>query len=76
MTCEELGELLTDFLEGELNGEQTDLAVAHLATCPRCEAVLSQTQNLIESSRDLGRVTLGSEHRSELLAFILDARKP
>jgi anti-sigma factor RsiW len=75
VTCEELSEMLTDFLEGELNEQQTDMAVAHLASCPHCETVLSLTRTLIESSKELGRVTLEPDHRAELLTSILKARK-
>ncbi|MFV1991019.1 MAG: anti-sigma factor [Acidimicrobiales bacterium] len=76
MTCDDLVELLTDFLEGELDEQQTDLAIAHLSTCPHCETVLSQTKLLIDTGREYGRVSLAQVHRSELLASILEAKKP
>lgn len=74
MTCDELADGLTDFLEGELSEAETDAALAHLASCSRCEVVLADTRAVIEAGRSHGRVTLTDDHRSDLLASVLDNR--
>jgi len=72
MECNELAEHLTDFLEGQLGADETDAALAHLASCPRCEIVLDQTRAVIEAGRRHGRVLLDDEHRASLLAAIVN----
>ncbi len=74
MTCDDLAERLTDFLEGELDDAQTDAAIEHVASCPRCETVLADTKLVIDAGRRHGRLHLDSDHQSELLASILAAQ--
>ena len=36
MKCEQIGELLPDYLQGELNAEQNEVVELHLAQCGKC----------------------------------------
>jgi anti-sigma factor RsiW len=47
MTCQELVELVTDYLEGALPPEDVARFEAHLAACPGCETYLDQVRSTI-----------------------------
>jgi anti-sigma factor RsiW len=46
-TCQELVELVTDYLEGALSPEDVARFEAHVAACPGCEAYLAQVRATI-----------------------------
>jgi anti-sigma factor RsiW len=54
MTCQELVELVTDYLEGTLPREDLARFEAHLAACPGCETYLAQVQATIAVARASG----------------------
>jgi anti-sigma factor RsiW len=47
MTCQELVELVTDYLEGALPREDAARFEAHVAACPGCEVYLEQMRSTI-----------------------------
>jgi anti-sigma factor RsiW len=47
LTCREVVELLTDYLEGTLAEPTTARVDAHLATCPDCTAYVAQMRTTI-----------------------------
>ena len=47
LTCREVVELLSDYLEGALAPRERARVVAHLQTCPDCAAYLAQLQTTI-----------------------------
>jgi len=53
LTCREVVELLSDYLEDELPAAQRARVDAHLATCPDCLAYLAQLRTTIGA---LGRL--------------------
>ena len=71
MDCGELEANLTDFLEGVLDADAEAAALEHLATCERCESVLTQTRSVIALSNRHGRVELAPDERNDLLRRIL-----
>jgi Putative zinc-finger len=54
MTCEELENLATDYLEETLSLPRRQEFEAHLATCPKCQKYLAEMRALIEASHKLG----------------------
>jgi predicted anti-sigma-YlaC factor YlaD len=46
MTCERFEELLSAYLEGELNAAEKAEADAHLAACPECVALLALMKDM------------------------------
>ena len=67
MSCKELVEVITDYLEGALSTADRARFEEHLAECPHCVNYLEQMR---ASVRTLGRLTEGSipsEARQELL---------
>jgi anti-sigma factor RsiW len=53
MTCRELVELVTDYLEGTLPGQDRMRLDAHLAECPYCEEYIAQMRRTVAA---LGRL--------------------
>jgi anti-sigma factor RsiW len=51
MSCQELVELVTDYLEGALPPEDVARFEAHVAACPGCEAYLEQMRTTIAVTR-------------------------
>ena len=47
LTCREIVELLTDYLEGALAEPAAARVAAHLATCPDCTAYVAQMRTTI-----------------------------
>ena len=68
MTCQELVELVTDYLEGALPHEDRAQFEAHLAACPGCETYLAQ----VEATIAIARAT-GDEVDENEIAPLLDA---
>jgi anti-sigma factor RsiW len=56
MTCQELVELVTDYLEGALPVEDIARIEEHLAACPGCETYLEQVRATIAVMRASGDV--------------------
>jgi anti-sigma factor RsiW len=51
MTCQELVELVTDYLEAVLPEPQRERLEAHLAECPYCEEYIAQMRQTIKRPR-------------------------
>jgi anti-sigma factor RsiW len=69
MTCQELVELVTDYLEGALPREDAERFEAHLAECPGCEAYLEQVRTTIAITRASGEGVQRGELAPLLAAF-------
>ena len=54
MTCKELENLATDYLQETLSSPRRQEFEAHLSTCPKCQKYLAEMQALIEASHKLG----------------------
>jgi anti-sigma factor RsiW len=67
MTCAELVELVTAFLEGALDSETEQRFVEHLAICDGCETYLEQMRRTIDEVGQLPAESLSGETRDRLL---------
>ena len=68
ISCQEVVELVTDYLEGELDDATRTELEAHLALCPGCDAYLVQMKATID---ELGHVpvdTLSEQAQNDLVA--------
>ncbi len=70
MECEDLAEMLTDLLEGDVDADQEAAALAHLASCDSCERVLAGTREVIEIAHEHGRVALEPGDRERMFREI------
>jgi anti-sigma factor RsiW len=78
MTCRDVIEFLTDYVEGTVTIEERMVFEAHLAVCPPCVAYLESYQATVQ----LGRSALSASDATdpspmpeELVAAILAARQ-
>jgi len=55
LTCEQLLDYLSDYIDNNLSDELTQVAQDHLATCPNCRVVLNSTQKMILLYREQGK---------------------
>jgi anti-sigma factor RsiW len=67
MTCKELVEVVTDYLEGRLPDADRLRLDAHLAECRYCEEYIAQMRQTIEALGKLPAETLDPRRESELL---------
>ena len=76
ISCEQVVELVTDYLEGALDDGLHAEVEAHLSICPGCEEYLEQMRTTI---RLLGHVpveTLSETAKSDLLLAFRDFHAP
>ncbi len=74
LTCRELVELVTDYLEGRLDGADRKRFEAHVAECDPCALYIEQMRLTIAA---LGRIpleTISPEAERELVAAFRDWR--
>lgn len=67
MTCKELVELVTEYLEGTLPPDERERFEAHLATCQGCTNYLAQMRQTINLVGKLTEDSISPEASSELL---------
>jgi anti-sigma factor RsiW len=75
MTCQELVELVTDYLEDALQSEQRQRFEAHLSVCPGCEEYLQQIRLTIAATGAVTEDSLEPEVRDALLSAFRNWRR-
>lgn len=68
ITCRELVELVTDYLEGALPDADRARFEAHLDGCEGCRTYLEQFRLVVEAGGQLGEESLEPGAREEMLA--------
>ena len=69
MSCRELVEVVTDYLEGRLPDPERVRLEVHLTECPYCEEYIAQMRETIEALGELPRAeSLDARTERELLA--------
>lgn len=68
IACEQLVELVTDFLDGALDPDTERRVVDHLALCDGCGAYLDQIRQTVRSLGELPPDQLPDAARAALLA--------
>ena len=68
LTCEELVELVTDYLEGALDRDTEARFVLHATACQGCETYLAQFRRTVEAIGTLSPESLDPHVRDDLLA--------
>ncbi len=67
LTCRELVELVTDYLEQALPAVERARFEAHVATCVGCRPYLTQMRQTLRAVGRLREESLGLERKEELL---------
>jgi anti-sigma factor RsiW len=75
LSCQELVELVTDYLEGALPENQRRRFDEHLATCDGCGAYVDQIRQTIRVTGELGVDGLSSEAERALLGAFRNWKK-
>jgi anti-sigma factor RsiW len=72
LSCQELVELVTDFLEGALPEEDQARFEEHLAACGNCQEYLDQIRTTVELVGRITPDTISAEAEQTLLAAFRD----
>jgi predicted anti-sigma-YlaC factor YlaD len=75
LTCKELVELVTDYLEGDLTLEARTRFELHLTYCDWCRTYLRQMREVLASAGKLGEESLSPEKRDALLSVFRDWKR-
>ena len=67
MTCKELVEVVSDYLEGRLPAEAKQRLEEHLGECPYCAEYIDQMRHTIAALGELTEDSITPETRGELL---------
>ncbi len=67
MTCRELVEVVTDYLEGRLPDPDRVRLEAHVEECPYCEEYIAQMRRTIDALGELRREAIDPRREAELL---------
>ncbi len=74
ITCRELVELVTDYVEGRLDTESVARFEEHLAQCPPCVGYVGQFRQTIDALGHLPPESLSPQAEQELVAAFGDWR--
>ena len=72
LSCREIVQLATEYLEGAMPSEERIRFERHIAICPPCRAVLGQVRATIDLSRGLTEESLAPETRDALVSAFRD----
>jgi anti-sigma factor RsiW len=75
MDCNELVEVITDYIEGDLPAEDVTIFEKHLAECPGCQTYLEQMRRVIRAAGKLEEQHIPSQGKEELLKVFRDWKK-
>ena len=67
LTCREMVELVTEYIEGTMPQRLRAIFEAHLSVCPGCTAYLDQMRQTIHALGKLTEETIAPQARDELL---------
>jgi anti-sigma factor RsiW len=67
ISCQELVELVTDYLEAALPGADRARFEAHLAQCPHCEEYVAQMRQTIDVAGELTAEMITPQRQQQLL---------
>jgi anti-sigma factor RsiW len=72
LTCAELVELVTDYLDGALDEETADRFEQHVALCPGCDTHLNQMRQTVSLLGEIPVESLSAEVQQALLDTFRD----
>lgn len=75
LRCDELVELVTPYLEGEMSPAEVAWVDHHLALCPGCDAYVDQVRQTIALAGHLPPEALPDEAVDQLLAVLRASRE-
>jgi anti-sigma factor RsiW len=76
MTCQQLVELVTDYLEDAMAPGERARFETHLAVCPGCVDYLEQMRATIRATGQLTEESVDPSVRDQLLSLFRDWKRP
>lgn len=70
LKCRDVGGLLSDYLNGELDPQEKKEVDEHLRDCPPCEAFLKTLRRTVELAKEFKQEEIPEELRSRLQKFL------
>ena len=67
LSCREIVELVTDYLEGDLDADTTTALEAHLDLCPGCGRYVEQIRETVTTLGNISSDNLSTEAQAGLL---------
>ena len=74
LACQELVELVTDYLEGRLSSAERERFDVHIAGCDACTAYLEQMRMTLTALGRIPEESISEQAREELLITFRDWR--
>ena len=74
MTCEEMVEFLSRYVDGELSSQEQGVLEKHLRDCPPCEVYLDSFKETLRLGREVSCADEGGDMPESLVKAILAAR--
>ncbi len=74
LKCDEFVELVTAYLEGDLDTETEQRVVEHLAACDGCDSYLDQVRVTVQTLGGLPADSVSEDRRQRLLDAFRDWR--
>jgi predicted anti-sigma-YlaC factor YlaD len=75
LSCQEVVDLVTDYLEDEMNGEKTALFEQHLNFCEGCVLYVDQMRTTVAMAGRIEEEEVPPETRERLLTAFRDWRR-
>ena len=76
LSCREIVELVTDYLEGDLDADTTTALEAHLDLCPGCARYVQQIRETVATLGDVSSDNLSTEAQAGLHEAFRDFWRP
>ena len=76
LSCREIVELVTDYLEGDLDADTTTALEIHLDLCPGCARYVEQIRETITTLGEVSSDNLTDEAQAGLLEAFKAFRRP
>ena len=75
-SCREIVELVTDYLEGDLDADTATALEAHLEVCPGCTRYVEQIRETITTLGEVSSDNLSTDTQAGLLEAFRTFRRP
>jgi anti-sigma factor RsiW len=76
VTCQEVVELVTDYLEGALPTDETDLFEQHLNFCDGCDWYVDEMRTTVDTVGRIREEDIPPETRERLLTAFREWKRP
>ena len=76
LSCREIVELVTDYLEGDLDADNSIALEAHLDVCPGCARYVEQIRETVATLGEVSTDNLSTEAQEGLLEAFREFRRP